>query len=103
MNQGDVDERGHQVRLMPQIYSRARQVLIYVGEPSLEDDKLFQWMSDDYEPDAPRLPLQTAAGNRFRRRYFSRVWIIQEVALISTTGSDDVRKILTAMGEVSSQ
>ncbi|KAE9582166.1 Heterokaryon incompatibility protein 6, OR allele [Colletotrichum fructicola] len=81
MNQDDVDERGHQVRLMPQIYSRARQVLIYFGEPSAEEERLFRWMSDDYEPDAPRRPLQATVGRLFKRRYFSRVWIIQEVAL----------------------
>lgn len=40
INQDDMNERGHQVHLMPQIYSRARRVLIYIGEALPEDEKL---------------------------------------------------------------
>jgi hypothetical protein len=32
INQQDISERGHQVRHMPQIYSTAKQVLVYLGE-----------------------------------------------------------------------
>ncbi|WYZ34137.1 hypothetical protein EsH8_I_000413 [Colletotrichum jinshuiense] len=81
MNQADVEERGHQVRLMPQIYSRAQQVLVYVGEAVPEEERLFRFLADAPDPDAPRLPLQSALETLLTRRYFSRAWILQEVAL----------------------
>ncbi|OHF01210.1 heterokaryon incompatibility protein [Colletotrichum orchidophilum] len=80
MNQQDIEERGHQVRLMPQIYSRAQRVLVYVGEPVPEEEALFRFM-DHPDPGLPRLPLQRALETLLTRRYFSRVWILQEVAL----------------------
>ncbi|KXH27257.1 heterokaryon incompatibility protein [Colletotrichum nymphaeae SA-01] len=84
MNQQDVEERGHQVRLMPQIYSRAQRVLVYVGEPVPEEEALFRFLDDrgTTAPDLPRrLSLQQALEMLLTRRYFSRAWILQEVAL----------------------
>ncbi|KAJ0310953.1 hypothetical protein COL5a_008852 [Colletotrichum fioriniae] len=89
MNQQDVEERGHQVRLMPQIYSRAQRVLVYVGEPVPEEEALFRFLDDDPDtttlcPDpnlSRRLSLQQALETLLTRRYFSRAWILQEVAL----------------------
>ncbi|KAF4775393.1 heterokaryon incompatibility protein [Colletotrichum scovillei] len=84
MNQQDVEERGHQVRLMPQIYSRAQRVLVYVGEPVPEEEALFRFL-DDRDTTTPdlsrRLSLQQALETLLTRRYFSRAWILQEVAL----------------------
>ncbi|KAK7445548.1 hypothetical protein CaCOL14_002128 [Colletotrichum acutatum] len=84
MNQQDVEERGHQVRLMPQIYSRAQRVLVYVGEPVPAEEALFRFL-DDRDTTTPNLPrrlsLQQALETLLTRRYFSRAWILQEVAL----------------------
>ncbi|KAK1972609.1 hypothetical protein LY78DRAFT_564261, partial [Colletotrichum sublineola] len=44
MNQKDTEQRGHQVQVMPQIYSRAQHVLIYVGELALEDESLLRML-----------------------------------------------------------
>ncbi|GKT43370.1 heterokaryon incompatibility protein 6, OR allele [Colletotrichum spaethianum] len=81
MNQKDVEERGHQVRLMPQIYSRAQHVLIYVGEPTPEEERLIRYLRNDPIPGTPRQRLQLSLETLLNKRYFSRAWILQEVAL----------------------
>ncbi|KAK4464742.1 heterokaryon incompatibility protein-domain-containing protein [Cladorrhinum samala] len=95
INQENKDEQGHQVQLMPDIYSRARRVLIYLGEP-LDDEHEGLKRLDNVRATAGRFPTEEDdrnSGTRvresisramlslFRRRYFSRVWILQEVAL----------------------
>ncbi|KAK2064444.1 hypothetical protein LY76DRAFT_601044 [Colletotrichum caudatum] len=77
----DVGERGHQVRLMPQIFSRARHVLVYVGEPVPEEERLLQMLQADSVPAMLLHPLRLALQPLLKRRYFSRAWVLQEVAL----------------------
>ncbi|KAF4973963.1 hypothetical protein FZEAL_9070 [Fusarium zealandicum] len=76
-------EKNHQVRNMPQIYARAKCVLIYVGEPTPEENELLAFLESGKVP----VPGQPAFGeelNRFfSRRWFSRVWVLQEVMLAS--------------------
>lgn len=84
INQDDVNERGHQVHLMPQIYSRARRVLIYTGEALPEDGQLLELLATGVLDQASRVDweeMRKALWKFFSRRYFSRVWILQEVAL----------------------
>uniref|UniRef100_L2FF75 Heterokaryon incompatibility protein n=1 Tax=Colletotrichum fructicola (strain Nara gc5) TaxID=1213859 RepID=L2FF75_COLFN len=85
INQEDLRERGHQVGLMQQIYSRADLVLIYLGEPSQEEDELLAFISGQDESlsrDRDLLRrLRKALCRLFQRRYFSRFWVLQEVAL----------------------
>ena len=95
INQDDVDERGHQVRLMPEIYSHAKRVLVFPGEASEEDSlglyhlpsiKIDGWKWGDDSPDSKSKmqiwkSAQRAARHLFSRRYFTRVWILQEIAL----------------------
>ncbi|KAK2028746.1 heterokaryon incompatibility protein, partial [Colletotrichum zoysiae] len=81
LNQNDVGERGHQVRLMPQIFSRARQVLVYVGEPVPEEERVLQMLQADSVPAMLLHPLRLALQTLLKRRYFSRAWVLQEVAL----------------------
>ncbi|KAF9882251.1 heterokaryon incompatibility protein [Colletotrichum karsti] len=83
VNQDDVHERGRQVRLMPQIYSRAREVIIYVGESNNEIPRLFSYLRQPQHGSPPdsRQEAQSALAKLLTRRYFSRAWVIQEVAL----------------------
>ncbi|WDK13353.1 heterokaryon incompatibility protein [Colletotrichum graminicola] len=81
MNQKDAEERGHQVRLMPRIFSRAQHVLIYVGEPAPEEERLLQILHGDPISTMPLQPLQVALETFLQRPYFSRAWVLQEVAL----------------------
>ncbi|KAF3001649.1 hypothetical protein E8E14_003414 [Neopestalotiopsis sp. 37M] len=79
INQDDNLERGHQVGCMPEIYSRAKCVLIYVGEhpPSnLAVSSMDRGISDD------KSSLETVCWPALlSKRYFTRLWILQEVAL----------------------
>ncbi|KAF6796527.1 heterokaryon incompatibility protein [Colletotrichum sojae] len=83
IDQDDVNERGHQVLLIPQIYSRARQVVIYTGEALPEDEQLLCLLSTGgLNPDSWfESKLRLALLKFFSRRYFSRVWILPEVAM----------------------
>ncbi|KAI1656368.1 HET-domain-containing protein [Daldinia decipiens] len=84
INQGDADERREQVGLMPEIYSRAQKVLVYLGEGSKStSDAMFALNSDKKSSQG-----YVKNGHYFdeikwlfSRPYFSRIWIIQELAL----------------------
>lgn len=80
INQDDISERGHQVGLMPDIYSGAKTVLMYIGEIS------------SCSPVVQRVAIQRLLNVNLRvpepywtemlsTRYFTRLWILQEVAL----------------------
>ncbi|GJC91579.1 heterokaryon incompatibility protein [Colletotrichum higginsianum] len=71
MNQQDIEERGHPVWLMPQIYSRAHRVLVYVGRP-VQEEVLFRFLQDTPDLEVPQLPLQPAFKTLIERRCFSR-------------------------------
>ncbi|KAK6193662.1 hypothetical protein LQW54_012245 [Pestalotiopsis sp. IQ-011] len=92
INQDDIGERGHQVGLMPQIYSGAKTVLMYIGEISL------------YPPTVQRMAVQSVLDvelpipppcwtEMLSSRYFTRLWVLQEVAL--------ARKAILMCGEQS--
>ena len=120
IQQSEVDERNHQVRLMSSIYSEAGRVLIWLGKEGddsdiamqiLEDGDLIDWtkqlnLDTDESDDSDEIddsdedrnwPRPTRSVPRFKRfltstedrsitalcnrRYWSRMWIIQEVML----------------------
>lgn len=118
VNQEDLNERSQQVRLMSRIYSKARQVVIWLGEAADDSDLLFNALEEmdssfymeDFrryyvqgqkmlvENNAPR-PLQDphlveALKKLFAHPWFIRVWVLQEVALASSVrvlcGSQDI-------------
>lgn len=78
IDQGNHTERNNQVGLMARIYSSARELFVYLGEG---DKKLEAVVAS---LDAPFLQAQLAdprlVQELFFCRYFSRMWIIQEVA-----------------------
>ena len=104
INQTNTSERNHQVRLMGDIYRKARQVDVWLGE---EDDETAMGLElmpdllatfpkasgdsdiDDEVPDiAGKLGLPVVRSSAwiafaeiFTRPYFRRMWIVQEVAL----------------------
>ncbi|KAI0538667.1 HET-domain-containing protein [Xylaria digitata] len=82
INQNDANERGHQVRLMPQIYYRAQKVLIYIGEEADNSDFCFKTTDLGNLTSSGRF--HTALTRLLSRQYFSRVWVLQEVALART-------------------
>lgn len=102
INQQDVEERGHQVTLMKDIYAYAKEVVVWLGpdeedaaaelfkdveevlalmegsiEKNFEDLNRLQWLHFD---DATS-PLLNKLFLLFKREYFTRTWVIQEVGL----------------------
>lgn len=96
INQTDVYEKSHQVPLMDKIYSLADSVCVWLG-PDSEDAgqverafKLVDWLLEDmdYEKTIDNLEAAKFAADHLkalsslmRRDWFSRRWVIQEVAL----------------------
>ena len=92
INQKADNERSHQVGLMGRIYSLARSVLIYVGEDVYRGRKVGERIMDaidhiwydQWVPNSTRWgqeKMHSEFQDFFARAYFSRVWIIQEIAL----------------------
>ncbi|KAH7260400.1 heterokaryon incompatibility protein-domain-containing protein [Fusarium solani] len=88
INQEDMQERGDQIAKMGQLFTRCFQVFLWLG-----DDIVFK-KPGVHPPRLPlhelehleelQLPSKTEPVNirsLFERRYFSRVWIIQELIL----------------------
>ena len=110
MNQQDVKEKSSQVAMMHGIYQRAERVIVWLGESTMESDKGMDFVprlvavegeskrlsadpnvvAGGREPLSVRLGLPrdgadeyTAFTSMFGNNWFSRVWIIQEVAMAS--------------------
>ncbi|KAK2597585.1 hypothetical protein N8I77_012363 [Diaporthe amygdali] len=75
IDQGNIQERGKQVNMMPLIYMGASRTFLYVGEASDDSALVLGNLSKGiWTP--PHL-----LESFFKRPYFSRVWVVQEVAV----------------------
>jgi hypothetical protein len=97
INQMDLEERGHQVQCMQQIFSYATRVLAWIGEGStctskamlfLEQVSLGGGLFDEYG--ITKTPADTWAALRalFALPYWRRMWIIQELASAIVMGRE---------------
>jgi hypothetical protein len=80
INQGNHVERNHQVGLMRRIYSAASEVFVYLGEASPLAKEAFErlmWAKKHQSIDEKG---RQSLKDLFNMRYFSRIWIIQEIA-----------------------
>ncbi|KAM7192885.1 Heterokaryon incompatibility protein (HET) domain containing protein, partial [Naviculisporaceae sp. PSN 640] len=79
INQNDVIERGDQVAAMEKTYRRCMRLVVYLGAD------VVQRSNDDIYPirrDLDQLyQASTSLSDLLHRRYFSRVWAIQELIL----------------------
>lgn len=73
IDQSNFEERNQQVAFMAQIYSHARQVLVYLGEEDIGLNANGLWQDSEKRT--------VALKKLFAKRWASRVWVIQEVAL----------------------
>ncbi|KAK8112591.1 HET-domain-containing protein [Apiospora sp. TS-2023a] len=80
IDQTNISERGHQVQLMPKIYAHAYTVLIYIGEDAYGSDKVISAMKPGVDTQTWS-PGQHVIQDLVGRRYFHRIWVLQEVAL----------------------
>ncbi|KAI4862762.1 HET-domain-containing protein [Hypoxylon rubiginosum] len=87
INQQDPRERSHQVSIMRDIYSKATQVLVYLGHADTYSDSAMEMLSklSQQNSDDPVLIIcdETSTGltHLFERRYFFRKWVLQEIAM----------------------
>ncbi|KAI0886699.1 HET-domain-containing protein [Annulohypoxylon maeteangense] len=103
INQHDVNEKAHQIRLMGLIYSKAQATAVwlgdeerdtryartFLGEIDLDDEDQLNSISGDKFITAlknTRHPVRSLRGLRelLTRPYWERVWIIQEIAKAGT-------------------
>jgi hypothetical protein len=92
INQGDRQERSSQVMKMGQIYSQARNVCIWLGEDAGRSDDGMEFVNqvshleklDKLVKDPEMIPDWQALATLMRKSWFSRRWVIQEVAFART-------------------
>lgn len=101
INQDDMDERGQQVTLMKDIYKKASRVVVFLGpvakakEANLAREMIHYLVAqkhlhsatgDDFYNSATKnsTPGWEPLAQLFGHRWFSRVWVIQEVAVADT-------------------
>ncbi|SPN97351.1 uncharacterized protein DNG_00865 [Cephalotrichum gorgonifer] len=91
INQQDMHERNEQVGLMAEIYSNARSVLVWLGQPtshSLLGMDVLSFLAGEVALDerapwnrSPPGEIASALRDILERTYFQRVWVVQEAAL----------------------
>ena len=89
INQDDDDERSAQVSMMADIYSKATSVCVWLGEASPDSNLALNFISrivklDEFDSLVAdeRTPQEWAAlSSLMRRPWFSRRWVVQEIAL----------------------
>ncbi|KAG6361118.1 hypothetical protein INS49_009342 [Diaporthe citri] len=84
VDQDNLQERGHQVQLMPRIDTRAKKTYVYFGPTTSKDESILEALATgtvEHGWDADEAPFWVALNKFLRRPYFFRVWIIQEIAL----------------------
>jgi hypothetical protein len=84
INQAATDERNHQVALMGRIYSSAYQVVVWLGESSEYTDQAIQALRSggrSIEAFSTDLRLRCGLTTVCSRAWFTRIWVVQEVAL----------------------
>ena len=112
INQNDVHERNHQVGQMRVLFSTAASTIAWLGEMGSNSDLAYSAVS------APRRSLgfvndetRRAMEDLLNRRYWSRVWVIQEFLLplhlhVWWSGcriaADDLRQVVWGMAQLSS-
>lgn len=86
IDQSNNEERNAQVRLMGDIYRQAARVYLWIGEGNLESDNAFDSMptiASGTLDDKARRGTSSCYFSVGNRSWFSRVWILQEMALAS--------------------
>lgn len=88
INQNNINERNHQVRLMGDIYRQAHHVIVWLGNESNESDAAFDFMHDcrrlwanNHSPKEPSYDTYNAIDLLCHRDYWFRAWIKQEIIL----------------------
>jgi Heterokaryon incompatibility protein (HET) len=105
INQGDVEEKGNQVKLMASIYKRAIRTLIWVGDDCGDAQGAFNLADQIHDVSEKQIryggvldavstkshaatglppihvPEWAALGRLLSKSWFNRIWVVQEVVL----------------------
>lgn len=90
INQKDKEERSYQVSMMSLVYTRADQVCIWLGEDDDNSRKAFKFIREEIShlKDFDQLCKDPKNASKWRaflglmqREWFSRRWVVQEIAL----------------------
>ncbi|VUC28987.1 unnamed protein product [Clonostachys rosea] len=83
INQNDLGERSHQVQIMGHIYRSARSVFVWLGPEDDDSDYVFDMhdrvRNPRFKQDYKHERFATALLALFRREYWYRAWIRQEI------------------------
>ncbi|KAK8121319.1 hypothetical protein PG999_005439 [Apiospora kogelbergensis] len=112
IDQGNLEERGQQVQLMHQIYSRAADVVVWLGDHSVNSSLAISFIRhldkiylQNYSVHDIRTMLQkeeyksqwAALTNLLARKWWTRVWTIQEFVMPPSLsfwcGKEDVSRV----------
>ncbi|KAK3355245.1 heterokaryon incompatibility protein-domain-containing protein, partial [Neurospora tetraspora] len=80
INQGDKEEKGHQVQSMAKIYAKASRVIVWLGEEAAGSDQALEEIRIAAEPSTRRLDDNAGILTLLQRPWFQRIWVLQEVA-----------------------
>lgn len=82
INQNDNVEKGPQVQMMGEVYSKAAQVLVWLGPAADGSDELWERISQGFTEEEISDPtLQNSSLALMGRPWFTRIWVQQEIAL----------------------
>lgn len=85
VNQANTQERNHQIQPMTRIHTQAEGITIYLGE-NHDDSDLTMYIVGDIHDSSTNLGERVLKSNTdmlrslFGRSWFSRIWVLQEVA-----------------------
>ncbi|EWG53266.1 hypothetical protein FVEG_17085 [Fusarium verticillioides 7600] len=84
IDQSNITERGKQVRIMAEVYCKARQVIVWLGEATPDSKVAMQKISKvaegHYIPAEEDKIIPESIAALLKRPWFRRVWVLQEVA-----------------------
>lgn len=92
IDQDDPSERNHQVQMMSRIYTRAKEVCIWLGDGDLSSKRAIDFIRDEIMElrnfdalcnDRKYTDQWKALMMLMQRDWFSRRWVVQEIALAS--------------------
>lgn len=79
INQGNLEERSHQVQLMAKIYSKANRVIVWLGETADDSDRAVEEIRLAAGKQSTYFPtyefFQQAILKLLRRSWFRRIWV----------------------------
>lgn len=85
INQQDNVEKGPQVQMMGQIYSKAARVLVWLGPAADGSDELLERMFQGFtEDEISHQTMQDSSLAMMGRPWFTRIWVQQEIALAAS-------------------